>query len=626
MNKQTQFRGRAHNAHWNDKKYLPVYETGVKRLIGWQLDAFKRLKNEPFALVSAFCGSGKSVLQIALSIHDVVRSDWTRKQLIIVPQQHISQGFTRDGVLEYISLMIGSKQYDWVIGNNDFCAADQKGVIEGLKKWLLTPAERLGALHKHDEIVMGVIAVASHQALGLAWESLTEKEKGDAVRNLTLRVDEAHHISCVFDIHEDGLTATEQVAIEEESTNLGGICRYMINHGKRSRIHLTTATFFRGDKKHILSSSVQKKFATYFLDWIKHWQTLGIRDFEFGYEEYDQDPISCIIDAIRVEPNQKHMIVIPATGAKWRAHRSTELARLLKEIYKLYPEARVLDLVTKETQDRNKALLLMEPKKASDGESKYDVVITCMLGREGTDWCPCSRLHNAACEASVTLAVQTIGRIFRRFDGKSTVRAQYYVKRFPVIQIGLSKRELFSERTNSLLVCIQLDELCHPLEIVRFSESEKASGPSGEHVKLAEIFSNHYQAVKDRLIDELGDLQLETSTLNPSVRLVKLHAGIDSIVEGIVNDYKKRVGRHRAGVMNQLRLMAVRMWSPDFRDLGFDVSILRRKGFDKIVEEYCTSGKSIFFGKMSSKDWELVRSIIKGSGIWETTYQRAING
>lgn len=614
MSKIKHFSGGCKNL--NPTKNIPTYGDKVKKLYGWQVRAFDKQRDEQFALISAFCGSGKSILQIALAIHDVVKSGWAQKQLIIVPQQHISQGFSpidAEGVPECISVRVDGEQYDWRVGRNNFCDPKKSGVIASLKQWLLQDGAILGKKFRGTTTVMGLNAVASHQALGLAWGDLTLKERERAVRNLTLRIDEAHHVNGVFDIREDGLTDMEKLAIEEESTNLGGICRFLINHGDRTaKLHLTTATFFRGDKRHILSTAVQNKFTPFFLDWLEHWKTLGISDFQFGYEEYDKDPIALIMANIKKEPREKHMVVIPASGTKWRADGKKELKRLLDALYELYPRDRVLDLVTRETQDENKKKLLREPKRREDGPSKFDVVVTCMLGREGTDWCPCSRMHNAACEGSVTLAVQTIGRIFRRFTGKTKVRALYYVRRFTALKEGLSKRELFSERTNALLTCIQLDEMCHPLEIVKFTgENKKTSGPSGEHVSLPEIFNSHYQTVKERLARELEELAADTQELKSEKRLLELRAGLHRIVEDIVKDYKTAIGKHRKGVTNQLRLMAVRMWNPDFRDLGFDVSILRKMGFDKIVEKWCTSDRSIFFGKMRSTDWTTLRTYVK---------------
>ena len=219
------------NPHWNDPQFITPPNQKVKQLGSggrkWQIDAYNRTRSKRFAFVAAFCGSGKSVVQVALGVDDVVSSGWKQKQLIVVPQSHIHRGFAGDEDLDYIPIEVNGEKYEWKI-NHNFCDDKSVDVLNGLTKWLLTDGEELSRNFR-DHIVTGINAICSHQALGLVWNKLTPAQKKRAIHNLTLRVDEAHHINGVFDADEEGLTKDEKAAIQMESTNLGDVCRYIFN-------------------------------------------------------------------------------------------------------------------------------------------------------------------------------------------------------------------------------------------------------------------------------------------------------------------------------------------------------------------------------------------------------------
>jgi len=338
------------------------------------------------------------------------------------------------------------------------------------------------------------------------------------------------------------------------------------------------------------------------VDWIEHFKTLGIEEFYLEYEEYIGDPIDQIVAKMAFEPNEKHMVVIPSTTRKWRQNGKDELVQLLREIYKIVPKERVLDLVTQSTQARNKELLLAEPSTPDSGESKFDVVITCMLGREGTDWCPCSRVHNGAPEGSTTLAMQTIGRPFRRFEGKTKVRIYYYVHQFPQPKKGMTKRELFSDRTNCLIYCLQLDDMYNPIMVTVIPNGKKGKrtkGQSATSVPLSDIFGDQYQTMKIDLIEEIECLEEKTSK------------EIDSVIEDVLDKYG--IEDADDGVKDALRALSLRMISHKLRDLGIDVSFIREEGFDKIIEKHGIKNMSIFFGSYNKKDWKIIRDIVKHS-------------
>jgi len=593
---------KGYNPDYKDPKYITVPNASTKSLRWWQIDAFNLLKDSRFALIVAFCGSGKSILQIALSIHDIVTSGWKQKQLIVVPQQHISGSFIGDDERSYLTLEVNGNTYDWKVEHN-FC--DDTNVIENLRNWLLTDGETLGKKFRGKTLITNLCAVCSHQALGLVWKTLDESQKKQAVKNLTLRVDEAHHISGVYDLNDDEYTTSQQIGIDEIRTNLGEVCSYIMNcRNEDSKIHMTTATPYRGDQDIILSPKAKLKFKTYFLDWIVHFNTLGIERFDLTYQEYAIDPINAVVRQIKNEPNEKHLVVIPSTGTKWRTNGKTELAAFFSALYKVVPKDRVLDLVTQSTQDTNKAKLLKEPKCSDNGKSKFDVVVTCMLGREGTDWCPCSRLHNTSNESSITLAVQTIGRPFRRFEGKNSVSIINYIPKFAAPKAGMGRAELLTDRTNALLVCMQMDEMCKPIMIPVIKSSEKTaqghhSSITSERMSLAGVFGTDYQDFKKDLIEEVESLS------------VKDEEALNEVVSDLVAKY--RIKNNVKNVEDGVKALVLRILSAKLKalDICVDVSFIREQGFGNLVEKYVDKDASIFFGNYSKEDWQKIREILR---------------
>ena len=603
------------NPHYLDEERLyPIYGE-VKNMFGWQEKAFAKGKDERFFSCQAFCGSGKSILQIYLATHDIIASGFKQKQLFVVPQEHIHKGFVGDGQLQHMSIEQNGKQYNWAIQScHNFC--DGVDRIKSLKNWLLESPNKLAKFSKDPQgkIIAGLNAICSHAALAQVWQEIEQEyeQKGldKIISNLTLRVDEAHHISLVF-MECENMSHEEWDVINDEITALGKICTYIINSKvSSSKLHLTTATMYRGDARVILSEKVRAKFTTYHLDWIEHFEGLGIQNFLLQYEFYTDNPVDLIAQRILAEPNEKHFVVVPRTGSKWRKN-GDEYRLLLDKLKGL----RVLDLVTPSTQDKNKKLLLAEPKNIKS-PSQFDVVVVCSLGREGTDWCPCSRLHNSACESSVTLAVQTIGRPFRRFEGKTKIEIFHYVKKFITPKKGISSRELLSDRTNAILFCMQMKDLFDPILIIDDSfelpEPKNGSKVSPKNtVPLQWYFGDQYENVIKAALETYEDL---VQDFDSPPKAKDIFESMGEICEefGISEDHIRR-----EDIQYALACRIIREAAPQAEIDGVDIAFLRNEGFDKIDEKY-EFNRSIYFGNCSKKDWQLIRNIIDN---WHEKYQ-----
>ena len=293
------------NPQFNNPYYRVETEDPVLRLCTggrtWQPAAFQQLKDERFALLAAFCGSGKSILQIILGGYDVVCNDWKQKQLITIPQSHIADSFAGKEDERHLRIEVEGVEYDWI--PNNFCDTKPQ-VLDRLQEWLLTDAGDMANKYRGDKTrIEGVVAVSTHQALGLVWNRLTSRERAKATHRITVRTDEAHHINGVYHCAKDEYNEMERLAIEAEATTLGDVAHYIFNSSdKNSKLHLSTATPYR----HYglwLSQAVQKDFRNgiYCLDWIEHFQTLGIEQFVFEFTEYDQNPVADVVADIANE-------------------------------------------------------------------------------------------------------------------------------------------------------------------------------------------------------------------------------------------------------------------------------------------------------------------------------------
>jgi len=615
-----------HNPNYGRSENIYPTESVIKAMFGWQKDAFEMGKDERFFLTQAFCGSGKSILQINLAIHDIVSSGYRQKQLFVVPQEHIHKGFVGDGLDLFMRVQQGGVEYNWAIQpHHNFCHGISR--IENLKKWLLTPPEKL-AKGFTGQVIGGLNAVCSHAALAQAWKEIKAEYGNEGlnkiIRNLTLRVDEAHHISLVFMEGED-LTYDEWKAIKSEITALGDICTYIVNSRVRScKLHLTTATMYRGDSRIVLSLEVRAKFKPYYLDWIKHFESLNIREFLLQYEFYEENPIDLMVARILAEPNEKHFVVVPRSGSKWRSEGNEHEAIFDK----LNGSGlRVLDLVTKTTQKKNKKLLLDEPKSFNpDTPSNFDVVVVCNLGREGTDWCPCSRLHNSSCEASITLAVQTVGRPFRRYQGKETVNIYHYVKKFVMPKKGITLKELLGDRTTAILYCMQIEDLTNPILIIDDSfelpdqnpnpkDTENTEGiePTTALVPFQNYFGDQYENVIRAALQGYEKLTQEFEDRPKSKDVYNLMGQICDEF-GIDKDHESR-----DNIQWALTSRFIRMASPQAKLDGVDVEFLRQAGFNEIDVKY-ELDRSIYFKNCSKEIWLTIRTIIHGE--WQEKFDQ----
>ena len=598
-------------------------EVKIRDLRPWQKNAFEKLKNSNFFLVKAFCGSGKTTLSIVLALWDIIFNK--RKQLSIVPQSHIGDGFSICGKFNIPGL--GKVT---LTKPQNFCD-DSDNKTDMLVEFMLGNFEDSRSIKKvstktgHKEfIVFGYdcMAVATHQCFVAAIQKITQREndgeKGlldKALKNISLSIDEAHHIC----------TGSSDEEIDTKSTynRLGNILKIILERSSsnNTRVGLTTATFFRGDQGIIVSEDdLNTKFKRYELDFLSHFETLGIKDVFVNFEEYTKDPIKQIVANIEKELfSERHLVVVPTgseidgQGAKWRK-LDTHLIRLKTELSKMLERNGlsindvVLDLVNKETQKYNKNILLKEPKESYDPNetknSKIRIVITCMLGREGTDWCPCSRLHNASIElGSTTLAVQTLGRLFRKFQGKTKVGVTYYIKKFESLESSHKKREYFSNRVNAILALMLIDDWMNPillpeLPATKYLGTKRNKNSKKKYVRLSDVYSR----------EDFEKMQNEIMWAQSTMTEFKEESS-EGVIQKIIAKYAKKKPVGDSDIIAGFKVFLLRARSQTLRSKGIDITYIREQGFDEIIEKHKLEG-NFWIGEFTKEKFIKFKELI----------------
>ena len=535
----------------------------VTKLRPWQIEAIQAGRPARHFLVQAPGGSGKSLLQVMLGQADI--EDTGNKQLILVPRNHIHHGFFDDDCIQF-TLPGQDTLARWNVANNFCCTSKTDVKTALLKEYLLA--------NVRDQRKNGQLAaIATHKAMVCAWARMRPAERKRALRNITIRIDEAHHISNVF--HEADLelfNRKDQQSILDDATRLGQIVRDVLKQDEETvKLHLATATFFRGDRRTIISERLKGDFVHFYLPWDEHFQTLGIQRLQFDYLNYEDDPISDVVEMVRKEPKERHLIIIPARGHRFR--RNDTVPSLMNGLHTVFSKEQILDLVTRTTQEAHKQLLMARP-------DHFRAVVACRLFDEGTDWVPCTRMHNTdACERSVTLAVQRFFRPLRPHPQKKNVRIYNYLPDFIPGMTNEEKREILSNRFNAFLACIVTQGELRPCLV-----SLKTGGPveSKPRLSLQEVFGEDYQLVMSDLLrgyEAVDDKKDSEQMEFLADRVLKKYDTPEQVDEDALKE---------ALLAQLVRIANPKTQTIDSKTMipeGIDAEAIRAQGFDKVWEK-----------------------------------------
>ena len=566
---------------------------------GWQKDCAKQLRGLRLANVSAPCGAGKTVALTLLAAQELHDTNLKQKQIIIAPQRVIGEAFTDARPID-----VDGVEYAWNPQINNFVNFKNKSVLRNLQNWLLSSPEVLLSDVIDRRNLNETVAVTSHQALAIVWGKLSKYERKQALKNLTITVDEAHHIAGVFD--ENGTAKLTQEE-EEESNHLGLVIQDAVHAGADTHVRLATATFYRGDAQPILDKTITAEFAkgTYILSWINHWDNLGLDSFRIDYHFYEVEPVAATLKLIADDSNHVFMIFVPACSLAWRkGNRGVQRFNALMDgLRKQFGEDAVLDLVTQGTsQDHSVRRMRADVANIKAGNKPtFRCLVSCGIGLEGMDYVPVDRLINLGVQNSIVRAVQVMGRPMRKFEGKRVVTITNYVPQPCRPKKGVSIPDALADRTNAILVCLAWDDITHPIivHLIELSARPKTKRNT-KGTALTEALGSQYGDILEKVLVAVEKLQDKTK-ISEAIAAVLDKAEIESdpaLVEGLeVAVRRAQLKAHdnpRAQLLSNL----------------FDVSMLRKNGFN-ILKQYRLDEQTIFFGDCSKVELQQARDAIR---------------
>lgn len=537
----------------------PPLKSGVKIPFRWQEEASKDCIKNQYEVVHAAGGSGKTTFAVYNSIVLKKSNKEIRKFVFTAPMTTICDSYAKE--------------------NNEFL---HEGEVERWKARRFGSDQEIGLGYSSASYLKDVLFNKSGPAVSVSvthagwiqfWKKLNYREKKRLLQNIVIYIDECHHCK-----PEDS---------KGRPTELGIFLKEVLEIDNYScSLILLTATFFRGDLKDILPKGYEKKFKHYHLPHKEYMDILKIKYFNFDYVAYDEGPpygpLNHIEKTIKKHPDKVHIIALPATGDLYRNEETLDI--YIERLKTLFKPDRILDLITPETQDENKRLLIDNPEG-------YDVAIACRLFIEGTDWPPAAVVHNTNFKRSALMYTQIVARLFRRYENKEGVKKDA-IWCYTYLQRSCFEgkaREIFSDRLNILFLSILMAGHLDPIQIPLLPNAPFQKTHGKKEASLLEIMDKQFY--EDFMSDIIKEYDFISSDLRNKSKEI-MYKKIKKITEKHYNE--DEFLRENVSLSN-LKSAAVCYFYKIFLNVKGDdeeirkkinISFIREEGnFDKIWEK-----------------------------------------
>ena len=571
------------NLNWKPlSKVLTIRKSSEPKVLGtdgrnYQVKCFKKFNKKNCTIFIAPTGSGKSLVQIFNAAREILDSDYQQKQVFVVPQNNIGKGFTHQ---KHEKIRINKKVYNWRIEED--CCTDNNESTKRIKKFLLEDVNC--DYEKKNQIIGGCTAIVSYSALLRAFEDMSEEQKLKAIQNTSFRPDEIHHI-CGVDS-------------EVSPNRLGEFCHFVLmNNGS---LHLTTATFFRGDRQVIIGNEFIDEFTIYRVPFLDHFENLGLKSLSQNYCAYKNadDLLKQILDSCSKEPNEPPIIILPSDGHAFfdECDKWIWTKKLVNGLGKIFGDKNVLDLVSPDTK-------FVDKKRLVSDEQDFLAVITCAIGREGTDWQACSRVYNCVLDGNVLQPIQKLGRALRQYNDKTTVKMINYIEYFGDWDNKPEKiRQKLSDRFNAILFASMLDDMLYPKLVKLVPDSNNSNqfdddfGTEG--VSLEDIYGDKRNEIIEELLFQVSALKDRTKE------------SVDIIIDGLISEYEDQILIENIDLndlKDRLRYEVVIRFDndPSLRMNGINVDFIREEGWDKVFQQHILNG-NLFAGSVDFNDLQIL--------------------
>lgn len=441
---------------------------GVINMLPWQQRCFEALANNPNWIIGAPTAAGKTYT-IGWLVTEALRRNRGLRALIGVPQTIIGHGFLPE--VERRLKFPDNYEFEWNPGH-DLCRGDGDGntKTEHLLEYFLAASSKNSI---NDRIV-----VCSHATVVNAY-----KRNPKAFKNILLVIDEAHHAN--YDEDEDG--------DRKLSNELGKVVEHFLDQSTKNRLGLTTATFFRGDGGSIIPAKYNdgeffKRFDLpydEFLAGLKYLKNINY-DFYLCDGNY-QKALNELFTTV-----EKTIVYVPLGSSSSVGTPEQDCQEVFKAIAQsekpIVKECtrrpglllvkrgnkwiKVLDLVDKNTTNRELRKALLHDAHEHGDSSVIDVVVALKVGQEGSNWRWANREIILGPRNSPVNIIQTIGRLFRDAPGKHTVSICHLL---PFNKKTATKEDL-NTYLQAVLFIMMLEEVLNPpvLEVTKDGKKRKA--------------------------------------------------------------------------------------------------------------------------------------------------------
>lgn len=435
-----------------------------------QIELINDYVDERYLIVNIPCGGGKSIAIKYMYALALIQNP-NLKLIISVPQNIIANGFAWDCKLEYPNGEI----IDWKIVNN-LCNRSSSEVVKGLTKFM---NQRGFPSNFHNRIML-----CSHNALAIAFKNAPSRT--NLFKDTILCIDEAHRIS--MRVYGDEIVSSED---EVFANDMGDVINYAIDNSN-ARVSLFTATYFRGDKKSILTDAHEKLFKTYFMSLEKHWKE-NLRDLKhikFDYVTCSESPFGLVQDLCKKKVPT--LVIVPPKGQSWAANNKDKFTNdIINSINSSWKKANVLDLVTLSGREKR----IEEFHKNPD----YDVIVACQLFNEGANWERLTQTINLDPSNSLNRTNQTFGRLGRHYPNKHTI---YYYSVMNCSGYNLKdlkteeNRKKYTEHFTNIIGAQTMSDYILPT-VKTFMPNLSASETENEHESAEKAISYFCKEIPD---------------------------------------------------------------------------------------------------------------------------------
>ena len=555
----------------------------------YQISACDDLKGRRRSVLISPTGSGKTVIQMFLAGYDILESNYRRLQVIVVPQNVIGEGF--EGGAKH-TLTIGDVDYRWDVPNNRrFCSKPQS--VTNLKRLLLSKHDFKG--YRAANNLGGCVAITTHAALVRAFNSMTAAEKQKMIKHAAFRLDETHHVAGVA----EGIIATN---------HLGRFVQYVLDHG--GRLHLTTATFFRGDQQILLDRHYHDQFRVYRVYFTEHWEATGLQELHMIYRGYrnDTDLMKQVVSSI-AKDHSPTLIIVPSDSQSFFrvANKQQWVEKLIDKLAAIHGAENVLDLVTPAKQKASQARFNKKPQT-------FKVVVTCAIGREGADWRACSRIHNLTLDGNAQMLSQKLGRGLRASPDKTDVIMYNY---FEEVKSWNKCRDIMSDRFNATIAAAMATDGLTPLKMPTIEHTVNGVVRTSRNVELDDVYGSSLQQV----LFDLGDRYS---------RLGRNNEIIDGLIDDVIDEWREEM-HPSSPVSDEVLHSTLKQWlvrqvnrDPKLRIPGVLAKIIRDLGWDRVYKKLMEN-RTIFGGSADAAAFKRVqRLLVTSDGCMEENLQQII--